>query len=87
MEQNSVIVGYSFLYGPVTSGVRWTVATFGRAITVTGLIPYTNYSIVMSAVISDGAMGPYTFPLFMAMLSLCPVCDTLTFIPGRSIKN
>ena len=58
MDQNSVIVGYSFLYGPVTSGVRGTVATSGRAVTVTGLAPYTNCSI-------DGAMGPYTSPLFV----------------------
>ena len=53
VEQNSVVVGYSFLYGPVTSGVRGTVATSVRAMTVTGLAPYTNYSIVMSAVNSD----------------------------------
>ena len=45
MDQNSVIVGYSVLYGPVTSGVRGTVATSGRAVTVTGLDPYTNYSL------------------------------------------
>jgi chitodextrinase len=60
-----VIVGYSVLYGPVTSGVRGTVATSGRAVTVTGLAPYTNYSIEVSAVNSDGAMGPYTSPLFV----------------------
>ena len=47
VEQNSVVVGYSFLYGPVTSGVRGTVATSVRAMTVTGLAPYTNYSIVV----------------------------------------
>ena len=68
MEQNSVIVQYSVIYGPVISGVRRTEATFGRAMTVTGLAPYTNYSIEVSAVNSDGAMGPYTSPLFVAML-------------------
>ena len=65
VEQNSVVVGYSFLYGPVTSGVRETVATSVRAMTVTGLTPYTNYSIEVAAVNSDGAMGPYTSPLFV----------------------
>ena len=65
LEQNSVIVGYSVLYGPVTSGVRGTVATSGRAVTVTGLAPYTNYSIEVSAVNSDGAMGPYSSPVIV----------------------
>ena len=60
-----MVVGYSFLYGPVTSGVRGTVATSVRAMTVTGLAPYTNNSIVVSAVNSDGAVGPYTSPLFV----------------------
>ena len=65
MDQNSVIVGYSVLYGPVTSGVRGTVATSGRAVTVTGLAPNTNYSFEVSAVNSDGAMGPYSASLFV----------------------
>ena len=83
MDQNSVIVGYSVIYGPVTSGVRRTVATFGRAMTVTGLAPYTNYSVEVAAVNSDGAMGPYTSPFFVATLHLGPVGDTPTFIPGN----
>ena len=83
-----MIVGYSVIYGPVTSGVRRTVATFGRAMTVTGLAvtglaPYTNYSIEVAAVNSDGAMGPYTSPFFVATLHLGPVGDTPTFIPGN----
>ena len=49
----------------MTSGVRETVATSVRAMTVTGLAPYTNYSIVVAAVNSNGAMGPYTSPLFV----------------------
>eukprot|EP00731_Ephydatia_muelleri_P019106 Em0011g1146a len=64
-DQNSVIVGYKVLYGAVTSGVGGTVATSGRALTVNGLSPYTNYSIEVSAVNSDGAMGPYSSPLFV----------------------
>ena len=64
-DQNSVIVGYKVLYGTVTSGVGGTVATSGRALTVNGLSPYTNYSIEVSAVNSDGAMGPYSSPLFV----------------------
>eukprot|EP00731_Ephydatia_muelleri_P019083 Em0011g1123a len=64
-DQNSVIVGYRVLYGVVTSGVGGTVATPGRTLTVNGLSPYTNYSIEVSAVNSDGAMGPYSSPLFV----------------------
>ena len=65
-DQNSVIVGYRVLYGAVTSGVGGTVAnTSGRTLTVNGLSPYTNYSIEVSAVNSDRAMGPYRSPLFV----------------------
>ncbi|KAL5486614.1 hypothetical protein EMCRGX_G019117 [Ephydatia muelleri] len=64
-DQNSVIVGYRVLYGAVTSGVGGTVATSGRTLTVNGLSPYTNYFIEVSAVNSDGAMGPYSSPLFV----------------------
>eukprot|EP00731_Ephydatia_muelleri_P018842 Em0011g882a len=64
-DQNSVIVEYRVLYGAVTSGVGGTVATSGRTLTVNGLSPFTNYSIEVSAVNSDGAMGPYSSPLFV----------------------
>ncbi|KAL5479268.1 hypothetical protein EMCRGX_G022767 [Ephydatia muelleri] len=66
LHQNSVIVGYRVLYGAVPSGVGGTVATSGRTLTVTRLSPYTNYSIEVSAVNSDGAMGPYSSPLLVA---------------------
>ena len=49
----------------MTSGVKGTVATSGRAVTVTRLAPYTTYSIEVSAVNSDGTMGPYSSPLFV----------------------
>ena len=64
-DQNSVIVEYRVLYGAVTSGVGGTVATSGRTLTVNGLSPYTNYSIEVSAINSNGAMGPYSSPLFV----------------------
>eukprot|EP00731_Ephydatia_muelleri_P018888 Em0011g928a len=65
-DQNSVIVEYRVLYGAVTSGVGGTVAnTSGRTLTVNGLSPYTNYSIEVSAVNSDRAMGPYCSLLFV----------------------
>ena len=64
-DQNSVIVEYRVLYGAVTSGVGGTVATSGRTLTVNGLSPYTNYSIEVSAVNSNGGMGPYSSPLFV----------------------
>ena len=60
-----MIVEYRVLYGAVTNGVGGTVATSGRTLTVNGLSPYTNYSIEVSAVNSDGAMGPYSSPLFV----------------------
>ena len=60
-----MIVEYRVLYGAVTSGVGGTVTTCGRTLTVNGLSPYTNYSIEVSAVNSDGAMGPYSSPLFV----------------------
>eukprot|EP00731_Ephydatia_muelleri_P019055 Em0011g1095a len=64
-DQNSVIVEYRVLYGAVTSGVGGTVTTSGRTLTVNGLSPYTNYSIEVSAVNSDGVMGPYSSLLFV----------------------
>ena len=65
-DQNSVIVEYRVLYGAVTIGVGGTVAnTSGRTLTVNGLFPYTNYSVELSAVNSDRAMGPYSSPLFV----------------------
>eukprot|EP00731_Ephydatia_muelleri_P018869 Em0011g909a len=48
-----------------TSGVGGTVATSERTMTVNGLSPYTNYSIEVSAVNSDGATGAYSSPLFV----------------------
>ena len=60
-----MMVGYKVLYRAVTSGVGGTVATFGRTLTVNGLSPYTNYSIEVSAVNSDRALGPYSSPLFV----------------------
>ena len=64
-DQNSVIGEYRVLYGAVTSGVGGTVTTSGRTLTMNGLSPYTNYSIEVSSVNSDGAMGPYSSPLFV----------------------
>ena len=60
-----MIVEYRVLYGAVTSGVGGTVATSGRTLAVNGLSLYTNYSIEVSAVNSDGAMGPYSSLLFV----------------------
>eukprot|EP00731_Ephydatia_muelleri_P018991 Em0011g1031a len=79
-DQNSVIVGYRVLYGAVTSGVGGTVATSGRTLTVNGLSPYTNYSIEVSAINSDRAMGPYSSPLFV-------VTDQSTPGPGLQDFN
>ena len=60
-----MIVGYSVRYGPVNSGVRGTVDISGRAVTVNGLAPYTNYSFEVSAVNSDGIKGPDSLPLIV----------------------
>ena len=69
-----MIVGYNVLYGPVTTGVREITTTSGRALTLTGLAPYTAYAIQVSAVNSNGAMGPYSSPLHAVteQSSTCP---------------
>eukprot|EP00731_Ephydatia_muelleri_P019086 Em0011g1126a len=77
-DQNSVIVEYRVLYGAVTSGVGGTVATSGRTLAVNGLSLYTNYSIEVSAVNSDGAMGPYSSLLFV-VTTLGPVIELQAF--------
>ena len=58
-----MIVGYRVLYGPVTTGAREITTTSGRALTLTGLAPYTDYAFHVSAVNSNGAMGPFSSPL------------------------
>ena len=67
MDQNSEITGYKVRYGPVGSSQRATDAVSGSAstggtYTPTGLIPFTNYSIEVAAVNSNGDIGPYTLP-------------------------
>ena len=68
MDQNSEITGYKVRYGPVGSSQRATDAVTGSAstggmYTLTGLIPFTNYSIEVAAVNSNGDIGPFTLPV------------------------
>ena len=69
MDQNSKITGYKVNYGPVGSSQRATDAVSGSAstggmYTLTGLIPFTNYSIEVAAVNNNGDTGPFTHPYF-----------------------
>ena len=75
MDQNSEITGYKVRYGPVGSSQRATDAVGGSAssggmYTLTGLIPFTNYSIEVAAVNSNGDTGPYTHPILTATTNI-----------------
>ena len=73
MDQNSEITGYKIRYGPVGSSQRATDAVGGSAstggtYTLTGLLPFTNYSIKVVAVNSNGDTGPLSPPYFAETL-------------------
>ena len=64
--RNTYTLSYTY-QGPCAGGGASGTKSIGNATqyTITELAPYTNYSIVVSAVNSNGAMGPYTSPLFV----------------------
>ena len=74
MDQNSEITGYKIRYGPVGSSQRTQTnvvtgsASTGGMYTLSGLIPFTNYSIEVTAVNSNGDTGPFTPPYFVETL-------------------
>ena len=73
VNQNSYIVGYKICYGPVGSSHSTTITATGSAstggmYTLSELIPFTNYSIEVTAVNSNGDEGPFTLPYFAETL-------------------
>ena len=75
MDQNSEITGYKVRYGPVGSSQRATITVGGSASsggidTLTGLIPFTDYSIEVAAVDSNGDTGPFSHPILKATTNI-----------------
>ena len=75
MDQNSEITGYRVDYGPVDSSHKTTDTVTGSAsaggmYTVIGLIPFTNYSIKVAAVNSNGDVGPFTLTIITTTTSI-----------------
>ena len=59
-------------YGPV-GGTAVNASVSGTnhlAYTLVGLTPFTNYSIEVAAVNSDGGVGPFSPPIFVTTLDL-----------------
>ena len=68
-----MITGYKVRYGPVGSSQRYINAVTGSAstggmYTLTGLIPFINYSIEVAAVNTNGDTGPFSLPHFAETL-------------------
>ena len=60
-NQKGPITGYRLRYGNGTSIVN-TTGEGSRQHVLTGLTPFTNYSVQVAAV-NDGGTGPYSTPL------------------------
>ena len=68
-EINGLIVEYTVKYMAEPSGVvqslvhpgEWNVV--GAQVSLTGLTPFTNYSIQVAAVNEEGDVGPYSDPI------------------------
>ena len=69
MEVNGLIVNYIVNYTAESSDVvqsidhpgEWNVT--GAEVSLTGLTPFTNYSIKVAAVNEKGDVGPYSDPI------------------------
>ncbi len=64
IDRNSEIIGYVLRYGEASSDQREEAVTAGSGdeggtSTITGLTPYTEYSIEVAAVNSDSQTGPF----------------------------
>ncbi len=65
IDRNSDIVGYMLVYGEILEDDHHEELVPGSGddggmYTISGLSPYTNYSIEVAAVNSDGQPGPFT---------------------------
>ena len=61
IDRNSEITGYALRYGEVSDTEREQISIDGEleTYTITGLVPYTNYTVKVTAVNSDGQIGPF----------------------------
>ena len=78
LDRNTEITGYIVRYGPTTSNDRAQVTASGDGIwataisrfTLTGLSPYTSYSIEVAGN-SDFGHGPFSDPIFQITDEAC----------------
>ena len=74
VELNSDPAGYSVHYRSESGGGDWNTISTEASVTtlnITGLTPYTNYSITVAVVNSLGDMGPYSSPISVQTLEDC----------------
>ena len=67
IDRNSAITSFTVYYGPV-GGTAVNASVSGTnhlAYTAVDLPPFTNYSIEVAAVNSDGGVGPFSPPIFV----------------------
>ena len=68
IERNSDITGYMVSYGQRGNGdseTRTVMGTADRTYTVMGLNASTEYFVMVAAMNSDGATGPFSNPVFI----------------------
>ena len=72
-NSTSPIVMYTVRYAPESSGMTYTtvIETRRKDILLTGLVPYTNYSIEVAAMNEEGKIGPYSYRLSEETLEDC----------------
>ena len=63
LQQNSEITSYTVQYFPVGQTGFMTVSSGDRMADLTGLDPFTNYSIAVAAVNSDSEIGQFSTPI------------------------
>ena len=60
LDRNSEITSYTIRYVPVDQTTPMTVSSIGRMADLTGLDPFTNYSIAVAAVNSGDETGSFS---------------------------
>ena len=63
--RNGIITSYRVQYTAQPDGMVQTDQTEGLETTLTGLTPFTNYSIEVAAVNEDGDVGVYSVPQYV----------------------
>ena len=62
--RNGLITSYRVQYTAQPDGMVQTTQTEDQEITLTGLTPFTNYSIEVAAVNEEGDVGVYSEPQY-----------------------